>query len=419
MVSWQPLGSGMGKATMRVRWMVAILLVSLLAAAGCGWFEPEPLLETDFEADPVAAGWTLAAPPGAVAEGAWADGGAAGSRCLLVRAGYWESPPAPVEPLAYYRVRFRSQATGRGRWSAVFTDADGDPLAAACLDSIYAPTHWDATEVCIRAHAEAVEVRLRFEATGTPVAIDDVELVPAGADEVAEWADAVYATLPPLAYEPPADRHRHLPRTMAALAAGEPLRVVVLGDSIANDLSHSLFEVLVARRWPGAAMRVVTSVRGGAGCEFYREGDRLRESVLRHGPDLVIIAGISHGCDAEAVRDCVRQIRAAGDADVWVLSGAVCSLERMREDMLRRTGLPEAVVAEVFRGWPESLAAMCAEEKVEYLDLRGAWEAYLAGSPRPRAWYQRDAVHANTRGKQVLGRILAAYLAPVEPDPQS
>jgi hypothetical protein len=130
------------------------------------------------------------------------------------------------------------------------------------------------------------------------VAVDDVELAPADADAVAAWADAVYATLPPLDYAPPPDRHRYLPRTMAALAAGETVRVVVLGDSIANDLSHSLFEVLVARAWPGARLEVVTSVRSGTGCEWYREEDRLRDYVLRHGPDLVLVAGISHGCDA-------------------------------------------------------------------------------------------------------------------------
>jgi len=322
-------------------------------------------------------------------------------------------PMAAAAPL-----RFRSEASERGTWAAVFSDERGDLIAADCYDSIYAPTRWDATAVCLRAHAEAAQVRLRFQAVGGPVAVDEVELVPTGTDEVAEWADAVYAALPPVRYEPPADRHRHLPRTMAALAAGRPLRAVVLGDSIANDLSHSLFEVLVARAWPGARLEVVTSVRSGTGCEYYRKGDRIRESVLRHGPDLVIIAGISHGCDAEAVRDCVRQIRAAGDADVWVLSGAVASLERMQRDMQARTGLPKAVVAEVFRDWPGRLGAMCAEEKTEYLDLRAAWEAYLAGSPRPRSWYQRDAVHANTRGKQILARILAAYLAPRGSEPR-
>jgi len=399
---------------MRRTAVILVLAALPLAMGGCGWFAEPPILESDFEADPFAAGWTFAAPPGVTADGAWAGGGAGGSRCLVIESGYAESPPAPVEPLAYYRMRFRSRAAEEGVWGAFFARAGGEPLPSVCLDSLYAPTHWDETEVCVRAHAEAVEMRLRFEAAGAPVAIDDVAVEPVDAGDVADWADAVHAMLPPLVYALPADRFQYLPRTRAALSGGETLRVVVLGDSIANDLSHSLFEVLVAREWPEADVEVITAVESGAGCEFYREGDRLREYVLRHAPGLVMIAGISHGCNAEAVRDCVRRLRAAGDADVWVLSGAVPSLAWMRADMRSRTGLPEAVVAEIFRGWPAPLAAMCAEEKVAYLDLRGAWEAYLAGSPRPRAWYQRDAVHANTRGKQVLGRIVAGYLAPEE-----
>ena len=397
------------------RTLLILALVLPVVAGGCDWFAPPPLLEVDFESDPLAAGWIQGAPLGTEADSEWADGGADGSRCLRVRTGWCAAPAVPVEPLAYYRLRFRSQASEEGVWAVAFTDLPGNPLAAACYDSLYAPTRWDETTVCLRAHAEAARMHLRFQAAGAPVAVDDVRLAPVDSGEVTAWADAVYAMLPALDYEPPADRHRYLPRTMTALAAGDTARVVVLGDSIANDLSDSLFEVLVARAWPGARLEVVTSVRSGTGCEWYREGDRLREYALRFAPDLVLVAGISHGCDAEAVRDCVRQIRAAGDADVWVTSGVVASLGWMQRDMESRTGLPPAVVAEVFRDWPEPLETMCAEEGVEYLDLRGAWEAYLTGSPRPRAWYQRDEVHANTRGKQILARLLAAYLGPSGP----
>ena len=46
------------------------------------------------------------------------------------------------------------------------------------------------------------------------------------------------------------------------------------------------------------------------------------------------------------------------------------------------------------------------------LDLRTAWEDYVRRSPRPREWYKRDSVHANLRGKQVMGRIVARYFSP-------
>jgi len=40
------------------------------------------------------------------------------------------------------------------------------------------------------------------------------------------------------------------------------------------------------------------------------------------------------------------------------------------------------------------------------------WEDYLAGCGRPLNWYQRDFVHANSRGKQILGRIMERFFTP-------
>jgi lysophospholipase L1-like esterase len=55
---------------------------------------------------------------------------------------------------------------------------------------------------------------------------------------------------------------------------------------------------------------------------------------------------------------------------------------------------------------------MAAEEKVEFFDFEGMWGRYIQGCGKPYAWFLRDPVHANTRGMQVLGRILEAYFAP-------
>jgi hypothetical protein len=44
--------------------------------------------------------------------------------------------------------------------------------------------------------------------------------------------------------------------------------------------------------------------------------------------------------------------------------------------------------------------------------MRSAWEDYLARSPHPRSWYQRDFIHANARGKQALGRLLLEFFRP-------
>ena len=58
------------------------------------------------------------------------------------------------------------------------------------------------------------------------------------------------------------------------------------------------------------------------------------------------------------------------------------------------------------------LAQLCAEEGVEYFDMKSAWGAYLAQSNAAYDYYLRDPVHANARGRQVLTRMLSAYFAP-------
>jgi hypothetical protein len=55
---------------------------------------------------------------------------------------------------------------------------------------------------------------------------------------------------------------------------------------------------------------------------------------------------------------------------------------------------------------------MTTEEEVELFDLRSAWDEYIRQSPQPSEWFHRDPIHANSRGKQVAGRILLRYFEP-------
>jgi len=392
--------------------LVVLLVAACVVGSGCGG-GPVTLLTADFQKDPAPAGWELGGPKGATPDGDWAGPDAAGgSGCLVARAGWWQSPPVPVEPFAYYRLRFRAKATEMAYVAVVFSDDEGNELVADAYDSVDASPDWRDAEVCFRGHALAVEARVRFQPITAPVSVDDVTVEAVGADEVRAWYDRADPVVPVTAPAMPDDRWTLLPRTMRHLAAGERLRVVILGDSIANDTANSLFETRLARLHPKARLAVVTSVRGGTGCEYYQADGRVAEYVLGFRPDLVIIAGISHGYDAEAIRSVVRQIRGGSQAEVLVLSGAVCPKERMLESFLERSRLPEAAAREWVRTWPERLRQMLAQERVEFLDMRSVWDASVEASGRPPEWFMRDPVHANARGKQVLGRILEGYFDP-------
>lgn len=134
--------------------------------------------------------------------------------------------------------------------------------------------------------------------------------------------DAIYASMPPLSYKPPADRGKFLGRTGRRLREGGELRVVMLGDSIVNDTSRSQWHLLLERDYPRCKLTKFTSVRGSTGCWWYKDNNRVKLYVLDQKPDLVIVGGISHRDDVDAIREVVRQVQAGCDADILLMTGA-------------------------------------------------------------------------------------------------
>lgn len=45
------------------------------------------------------------------------------------------------------------------------------------------------------------------------------------------------------------------------------------------------------------------------------------------------------------------------------------------------------------------------------------WGKYIRESGKDVSWFERDPIHANFRGEQILGHILAAHLGPPVNDP--
>jgi hypothetical protein len=332
----------------------------------------------------------------------------------MLRQGQWLGPAFPVTPFGYYRLRFASKAAGKGYWAIVFFDAAGKELTTDVCDGVYASADWQASVFCFRSHALAATARLRFWPIDHAMLLDDVAIEATDGAAAAAWADGVAAAGPRVRYTAPADRWQRLAKTMRTLQAGGTLRVVILGDSIACDTSNSLFETHLARVYPKAKIEVVTSVRGGTGCRYYKDENRVEDYVLRFKPDLVVIAGISHGFDVEPIRSVIRQIRAASACEIMVMTGAFAPDDLCTQTYLRESRLPAGEALDNIEKFVPRLRRMAAGEQAEFLDLRAAWEEYLLYSSQPHEWFMRDRVHANSRGKQVVGRILLRYFEPKE-----
>ncbi|NOX55798.1 MAG: SGNH/GDSL hydrolase family protein [Planctomycetes bacterium] len=220
-----------------------------------------------------------------------------------------------------------------------------------------------------------------------------------------EQVDAIYATMPPLRYQPPKGRWKHLPRTMHLLREGPALRIVMLGDSIINDTSRSQWHLLLERAYPKCRITKITSVRGSTGCWWYKQGARVQLYVLGQRPDLVIIGGISQRDDIESIREVVRQIRAGSKAEILLMTGAFGRVDP------RQPGW-KAEIDPDGDDYRARLKRLADELKVEFLDMRGAWGQYIRSCGKDLEWFKRDPIHANERGEQILGRILCRYFAP-------
>jgi len=188
----------------------------------------------------------------------------------------------------------------------------------------------------------------------------------------------------------------------------------MLGDSIVNDTGNSHFGTLVKRMYPAANIEVITSVRGGTGCVYYQHENRIQSYVLDMQPDLLIVGGISHGHDAAAVRNVIRQVRVKSDCEILLMSGAISFPHEFD------TKFPQLPAAERQRrirrikSYRPSLARVARAEKTEFLDMRKFWDEYEQATRLHPMWLRRDVVHANARGRQVVARVLEAYFSPGE-----
>jgi|LakMenEpi03Aug12_release.lakeMendotaPanAssembly.Ray.scaffolds.fasta_scaffold116444_2 hypothetical protein len=371
-----------------------------------------PLLASDFRLSAGPEGWEGSKQPEAFV-GAQIQ--AAGDHGVRIVKGTLLSPPVPVEPFAYYRLRLLASGSAGGHCSVAYLDEAGKELVADVYDSIDPAPAWRPYVLCFRGHADARQARVRLQRDyrnpqAPPLDVKDVRIEKIDAAEAALWSAEAAAACPVSRFQPPAGRGGLLKNSLAKLAAGQRLRIVMLGDSICNDTSNSLFETQLAARHPGATIEVVTSVRGATGCWYYKDENRVEPYVLAYRPDLVIIAGISHGCDVEAIRSVIRQIRAKSGCDILVTNGAVAPWEVLEPMFVKAKTAPVAL--DLMERFPELLAAMCREERVEFFDMRRVWDDYMVASDRPYEHFARDNIHANSRGKAVLGRILCRYLAP-------
>lgn len=218
---------------------------------------------------------------------------------------------------------------------------------------------------------------------------------------------ALDALMPGGTFPVPTNRWTHLPRTRQRLTQGGPLHIVNLGDSIVNDTARSGWLLRLRQQAPRADLRMTTVVRGGTGCWWYKESNRVDQLIVPLKPDLVFLGGLSQRGDIDAIREVIRQLRhALPDVECLLATAAFGRLDPLRPDTLSEEP------SSGFSDFGPRLAALAEETHCGFVDVTRLWAAYIQQSGWATDDFKRDPVHANDRGEQILGRILAAWLQP-------
>ncbi len=219
---------------------------------------------------------------------------------------------------------------------------------------------------------------------------------------------AIQAQMPPGHFTPPPRDWAHLGRVRRILTEGGTLRLLALGDSIVNDTMRSGWVAKLQEAYPRAKIEAVVYVRGGGGCQHYREEGRVARNILPRKPDLVFIGGISQR-DIASIREVIRQIRAGlPQVEFLLATGAFGSVDPRDQAALARA--PHSGSSPYGR----ALQTLAAEERCACLDMTAPWAEYVRSSGLHPHLFYRDAVHANEFGEQILSKILMDFWTPAD-----
>ncbi len=223
----------------------------------------------------------------------------------------------------------------------------------------------------------------------------------------------IQAAMPKGQFTPPAPDWPPLRRTRQILTAGGELRLLALGDSIVNDTMRSGWVAKLAEAYPKARIQATVYVRGGGGCQHYKELNRIAANVIPRRPNLVVIGGISQR-DIESIREVIHQLRAGlPEVEILLATGAFGTADPRDPESLAKT--PHSGTG----AYGQALMSLAAEEGCAYLDMTTPWAEYIRSAQVHPHLFYRDVVHANEFGEQILAKTLMAFWTAAEPAPSN
>ena len=201
---------------------------------------------------------------------------------------------------------------------------------------------------------------------------------------------------------PPAD-WTHLQETRRILTEGGELRLLALGDSIINDTMRSGWVAKLQEAYPRSRIQTTVYVRGGGGCQHYKEEDRVARNIIPRKPHLVFIGGISQQ-DIASIREVIHQLRAGlPEVEILLATGVFGTADPRDASALAKASHSGTGV------YGQALKSLSAEQRCAYLDMTTPWAEYIRSAEVHPHLFYRDVVHANEYGEQILAKIMMAF----------
>jgi hypothetical protein len=326
------------------------------------------------------------------------------------KGGMFESPVIyGVEEFLYYQLTFTSTVSVDSHWAVCFLDSNGAPIVSDCYSSIYAGENIK-NKVVVYGRENCKSIKIIFQSK-VNILISDVELKEISADDAAVWCDEIYSELPCITPILPSKNTNLIPKTIQAMKAGAPWRVVMLGDSIINDTFNSNFQALIKQSFSKSNMKFICSVKGSTGCWHYQKQKEFDKYIKDLKPNLLIIGGISHNNDIDAIGKVITMAKEQIGCEIIITTGPLGMDLRKSDNISQLQNLPQQSIAA-----RESIMLkqnLADELDIEFIDLAIQWYNYLGNSQKPWQWFNRDSVHGNDRGKQIVGRLLEQFFCSI------
>ncbi len=318
----------------------------------------------------------------------------------------WCSPVLPVEPGHFFKATFEARTRRDAYWAVFFDDGDGNEFRADHYTGIASGWRWRRQEVHFQSFVGVRGIRLAARPRrGARLEVRHVELTASSPAAAAAWGDRLLADMAPIPCRPPVDRLRLLPQTAERLAAGATVRLLITGDSVANDLANSLFIPFLCRDYPGVEIDLIEVIRTGEEARFALM-DAQTELASRN-PDLVLFAGLSCAGQAHSLQRLIRELRAHSGAEIAIAEPAPPVANDPKDP-----ANPHPCNTHTGPAVRRQLAAVAAAEHAEHIPLTEAWLDYARRMPQAYRFLMRDTHHINSYGGALLGRLVADHFHP-------